>query len=88
LRVVAPFYAFTGIGMLLYFASQGAGRVLWPFLAGSARLLVTAGLGWLLVMRVGVGITALFGVVAAGAAIYGVLTATSVALSRRWGERA
>jgi putative MATE family efflux protein len=88
LRVVAPFYAFTGIGMLLYFASQGASRVLWPFLAGSARLLVTAGLGWLLVTRFGVGMTALFAVVAAGAAIYGVLTATSVALSRRWGERA
>jgi Na+-driven multidrug efflux pump len=35
---VAPFYVFTGLGMARYFASQGAGRVTWPFAAGVARL--------------------------------------------------
>src|SRR5206468_5671688 len=30
---VAPLYVFTGLGMALYFASQGAGRVTWPFAA-------------------------------------------------------
>lgn len=28
------------------FASQGAGRLLWPFLAGVARLVIAAGGGW------------------------------------------
>src|SRR5207302_1305885 len=34
LRVVGPAYGFFGLGLALYFASQGAGRLLWPLLAG------------------------------------------------------
>ena len=34
LRVVGPFYGFFGLGMALYFASQGAGALKWPLLAG------------------------------------------------------
>src|SRR5204862_2717109 len=30
LRAVGPFYGLFGLGMALYFASQGAGRLLWP----------------------------------------------------------
>src|SRR5207247_1081704 len=30
LRVVGPAYGFFGLGLALYFASQGAGRLLWP----------------------------------------------------------
>src|SRR5262245_62943952 len=33
--------------MALYFASQGAGRLLWPFLANLTRLLIAAGGGYL-----------------------------------------
>ena len=36
LRVVGPFYGFFGLGMALYFASQGAGALKWPLLAGAA----------------------------------------------------
>jgi putative MATE family efflux protein len=44
LRTVAPFYPLLAAGIALYFASQGAGRVLWPVLAGTVRLgLVLAG---------------------------------------------
>jgi len=38
----APFYALFGAGMSLYFASQGAGRMAWPFAAGMARLCIVA----------------------------------------------
>ena len=38
----APTYALYGIGLCLFFASQGAGKMLWPVLAGSIRLLVIA----------------------------------------------
>ena len=34
LRLVGPFYGFFGLGLALYFASQGAGRLLWPLAAG------------------------------------------------------
>jgi putative MATE family efflux protein len=87
LRIVAPIYALYGAGFVLYFASQGAGRVTWPFFAGSARLLVSAGLGWLVVTRYSAGLGTLFGVIAAGSVIYAVITIASVGLSPRWGQR-
>ena len=33
LRIVGPFYGFFGVGLALYFASQGAGRMNWPLAA-------------------------------------------------------
>jgi Na+-driven multidrug efflux pump len=47
LRAVGPFYGFFGLGMALYFSSQGAGRLLWPLLANLTRLTIAAGGGWL-----------------------------------------
>ena len=47
LHVVGPAYGLFGLGMALYFASQGAGRLLWPLLANMARLLIAALGGWL-----------------------------------------
>src|SRR5260370_636890 len=38
LRVVGPFYGFFGLGLALYFSSQGAGRLLWPLCARLLRL--------------------------------------------------
>jgi putative MATE family efflux protein len=87
LRTVAPFYAVYGTGMILYFASQGAGRVTWPFLAGTARLSVSAGLGWLLVTHYEAGLNTLFHVIAAGSIVYGIVTIASVVLSPDWGQR-
>src|SRR5258706_8071391 len=45
LRIVGPFYGFFGVGMGLYFASQGAGRLAWPLVAGLSRLAVAGGRG-------------------------------------------
>jgi putative MATE family efflux protein len=42
----APTYALYGLGLCLFFASQGAGKVLWPVLAGSVRLAVIVLGGW------------------------------------------
>jgi putative MATE family efflux protein len=49
LHVVAPFYAAVGTTFILGFASQGAARPLLPFLAGTLRLLIAAGLGMIAV---------------------------------------
>ena len=40
LRIVGPTYGFFGLGLALYFASQGAGRLRWPLIAGPSRLVV------------------------------------------------
>ena len=40
LRTVAPFYPFLGVAIALYFASQGAGQMLKPVLAGTTRLVI------------------------------------------------
>ena len=34
LRIVGPFYGFFGLGLALYFSSQGAGRLIWPLTGG------------------------------------------------------
>ena len=47
LHAVGPFYGFFGLGMALYFASQGAGQVLWALLANLARLAIATVGGWL-----------------------------------------
>ena len=45
LRVVGPFYGFFGLGMAIYFASQGAGRMAWPLAAALLRTVIAAGGG-------------------------------------------
>jgi putative MATE family efflux protein len=47
LRAVGPVYGLFGLGMALYFASQGAGRLLWPLIANMTRLAIAGGGGWL-----------------------------------------
>ena len=47
LRFVGPTYGFFGLGLALYFASQGAGRLFWPLSIGFLRMLVAIGAGWL-----------------------------------------
>ena len=80
LHTVAPFYGIFGFGMLLYFAGQGAGRVLWPVLAGTARLIVAALVGWVIVVHFGGGLRALFITVAIASISYGTITAMALRL--------
>ena len=40
LQIAGPFYAFFGLALCLYFASLGAGRVLWPVLSVMLRVAV------------------------------------------------
>jgi putative MATE family efflux protein len=79
-RTVAPFYGLVGLGMLLYFSGQGAGRVFWPVMAGLARLLIAGLGGWLIVTQFGLGLHALFVAVAMAAIAYGGITAVATKL--------
>jgi Na+-driven multidrug efflux pump len=69
LRTVAPFYPLLAVGIALYFASQGAGRVVRPVLAGTVRLLLVIGGGFAVVSLQGV-----FVVIAAAMIAFGALT--------------
>jgi putative MATE family efflux protein len=85
LRHVGPFYGFVGLGMLIYFASQGAGTILWPFLAGTLRLLIAAVLGWIAVTRFNVGLSVLFALVAGSSIAYALVSAAALT-GRGWGK--
>ncbi|HYX47614.1 MAG TPA: MATE family efflux transporter, partial [Sphingomicrobium sp.] len=61
LRIVAPFYPLLGAGIGLYFASQGAGQMFRPVLAGTMRLVIVVFGGALVA-----SLSAIFGVVATG----------------------
>ena len=77
LRTVGPVYGFFGLGLSLYFASQGAGRLLWPLLAGLLRLLIAVG-GGALVLRLTGSLTMMFAMLALALAAYGVMVALAV----------
>jgi len=67
-----------GLGMALYFASMGAGRMRWPVAAGLARLGVAVGGGWLLGDVFGLGLPGQFLAVALGISAYGLIVALGV----------
>lgn len=67
-----------GLGMAMYFASLGAGRMLWPVVAGLSRLIIAAGGGWFLANVVGLGAQGNFIGVALGITAYGVAAAAGV----------
>ncbi len=78
LHAVGPFYGLFGLGMALYFASQGAGRLLWPLLANLTRLAIAAGGGWL-ALRWSADISYVFLALGAALAAFGLMTAGAVA---------
>jgi putative MATE family efflux protein len=67
---VAPFYCLFGLGLTLNFASQGAGRMTAPFVAGVVRMIVATAGGWLAVERLGLGPAGLFTAIALGIVVY------------------
>jgi Na+-driven multidrug efflux pump len=75
---VAPFYCLFGLGLTLYFAGQGAGRMTVPTLGSVARMAVTAFGGWFAVEKMGLGLEGVFGAMAVGMAVYGCLIAGSL----------
>lgn len=82
LRIVAPLYPLFGAGLALYFASQGAGQMLKPVLAGTLRLVLVVA-GGALVMHYEGSLAALFGVIAFGLAVFGGFT-SYVVHKARW----
>ena len=85
LRCVGPFYGFFGLGLVLYFASQGAGRLVWPVTAQFLRLVVAAG-GSAIALRLGGGLVTVFLIIGIALAVFGLGVAASIA-GGAWGPR-
>ncbi len=69
LRTVGPFFGFFGLGITVYFACQGAGRLGWPLLGGLLRVVTVLGGGWIVLQLTG-SLQAFFAVYGAGLAVY------------------
>ena len=78
LRAVGPFYGMLGLALSLYFASQGAGRLLWPLIGNLTRLAI-AGLGGWLALRWSGGLTSVFLAQSLALVAFGLINAAAVA---------
>ena len=80
LNIVGGCYAFFGLGLALFFASQGAGRMFWPLAGSMARLVVLVVGGWLCVHVFQTSATGLFAVIAFSLVLYGSTIAIAIRL--------
>ncbi|MEA2778504.1 MAG: hypothetical protein QOK29_48 [Rhodospirillaceae bacterium] len=85
LQTVGPTYGLFGLGLALYFASQGAGRLLWPLLANLTRLAIAAGGGWL-ALQWGGNLSHVFVMQSAALVVFGLIIAAAVASGAWFGR--
>jgi len=78
LGFIGPAFGGFGLGMALYFASMGAGRMRGPCLGALSRIGLAVGGGWVLANVLGMGIDGQFLGVAFGLTAYGLITASFV----------
>jgi len=78
LHYVGPTYGFFGLGLSLYFACQGAGKLAWPLLAGLLRLIIAVGGGWAILAATG-SLTWAFAILGLALVVYGVTLTTAIA---------
>jgi putative MATE family efflux protein len=78
LRIVGPFYGFFGLGMALYFASQGASALKWPLIAGALRMAIAVAGGWL-ALSIGGNLLLVFVALGLALAAFGLVIAVAVA---------
>jgi Na+-driven multidrug efflux pump len=78
LHAVGPFYGFFGLGLVLYFACQGSGRLFWPIAAQFLRLVVAVG-GSALALYLGAGLGTVFLIIGGALAVFGLTIAAAIA---------
>lgn len=77
-RLVAPFYGFFGLGLALYFASQGAGRLMWPVISSISRMAVALIGALTLTAYTGLGVDGVFAAIGCAMLVYGVVIALAI----------
>ena len=78
LRIIGPFYGFYGLGLSLYFAAQGAGRLASPLGAAALRVALYAGVGTLALQVTG-SLPVFFAIGAIAMVAYGAIVFWSAA---------
>jgi len=84
LRIVAPAYGAFGFGFVVAFATQGAGRAMWPVAASLARMTVAACGGWIAVTSFGAGMAGLAAMVLAATLAYAAICGTAMLVPSVW----
>lgn len=80
-HIVAPFYAFFAIGLALYFACQGAGRMFWPVASSLSRIIVAV-LGAILIHKTtSLGVQGVYAAIGAAMLVYGGVIAIALHLT-------
>lgn len=77
-RIVGPFYGFFGLGLALYFASQGAGRMVWPVISSLGRMAVALAGALILTGQTDLGVTGIFAAIGGAMLVYGAIIALAV----------
>ena len=80
LNIVGGCYGFFGLGLALFFASQGAGRMFWPLAGSMGRLVILVVGGWLCVHVFQASANGLFAVIALSLVVYGSTLAIAIRL--------
>jgi putative MATE family efflux protein len=78
LKIVGPIYGFYGLGMALYFATQGFGSVIRTVTANAVRLLASTGCAIVAIYWVDLGATGFFVGIAGGFCAYAALTSAAI----------
>jgi putative MATE family efflux protein len=78
LKIVGPIYGFYGLGMALYFATQGFGSVVWTVTANVVRLLASTGCALAAIYWLDLGAIGFFVAIAGGFCAYAALTAAAI----------
>jgi Na+-driven multidrug efflux pump len=79
LQIVGPVFGFFGLGFTLYFASQGARKLVWPLAAGGVRIVIAVLGGWW-VLHLGGSLTWFYAVSAIAMLLYGAIILYAVAM--------
>jgi putative MATE family efflux protein len=80
LQIVGPAYLFLGLGLSLFFASQGAGAVAWPVIATVLRFIVSIGGAATAVVGFDYGLSAIYVWISLAMVLYGSVTGGAVKL--------
>jgi Na+-driven multidrug efflux pump len=78
LHFVGPIYGLYGLGMALYFATQGFGSVLWTVSANAVRLLLSTGCALAAIDWLDLGATGVFAAIGGGFFAYAALTSLAI----------
>ena len=78
IQIVGPFFFFHGLGLSLYFASQGASAMLWPVLATILRIMVAAIGAYTLAFALEFGLRGIYIAAASAMAVYAIVIAVAL----------